>query len=247
MRLQSKVAIITGASGGIGTAIAKRFAREGAKVVATDLDAATGDKLAKDIVNAGGNAFFRVLDVTSEDDWQATIAQTIREYGQPNVLVNNAGIFQRKELTDITGAEWDHMLRVNGKGTFLGMKFVIPAMQAGDGGSIVNLSSIAGIRGASGAAHYGASKGAVRLLTRAAAQRYATDGIRCNSLHPGPIETDMGFAAWPESTREVRLAQMPMRRYGTPDEIANAALFLASDEASYMTGAEMVVDGGTTA
>ena len=168
-------------------------------------------------------------------------------FGRPDILVNNAGIFQLKALVDITSDDWDRVLDINAKGTFLGTKTVIPLMQQGDGGSIVNLSSIAGIRGASGAAHYGASKGAVRLLTRATAQRYARDGIRCNSLHPGPIETAMGYAAWPESVRETRLAQMPMRRYGTPDEIANAALFLASDEASYMTGAEMIVDGGTTA
>ena len=247
MRLAAKVALVSGASGGIGAAISRRFAREGAKVVATDLDAVLGARLVEEIAIDGGDAFFRVLDVTSEDHWATAFAETMERFDRLDILVNNAGIFQRKELVDITADEWDRVLDVNAKGTFLGTKAAIPIMQKGGGGSIVNLSSIAGIRGASGAAHYGASKGAVRLLTRATAQRYARDGIRCNSLHPGPIETDMGYAAWPESIRATRLAQMPMGRYGTPDEIANAALFLASDEASYMTGSEMIVDGGTTA
>lgn len=247
MQLEGKVAIVTGATGGIGAAIARRFAREGAKVVATDVNAALGAELVDEIVAVGGDAFFRILDVTSEEHWASAIAETDICFGGPNILVNNAGIFQRKELLDITADEWDNMLGVNAKGTFLGTKAVIPVMQAGGGGAIVNVSSIAGIRGASGASHYGASKGAVRMFSRATAQRYALDGIRCNSLHPGPIETDMGFEAWPESIREARLNQMPMRRFGKPEEIANAALFLASDEASYMTGSEMIVDGGTTA
>lgn len=247
MRLQGKVALVSGATGGIGAAISKRFAHEGAKVVVTDLDEALGAQLTKEITAANGEGFFRLLDVTSEDDWTKTIRETIARFDRLDILINNAGIFQRKELIDITADEWDRMLDVNAKGTFLGSKAAIPVMRDGGGGAIVNLSSISGIRGAGGAAHYGASKGAVRLLTRATAQRYARDGIRCNSLHPGPIETDMGYAAWPESIRQSRLEQMPMGRYGTPDEIANAALFLASDEASYMTGAEMIVDGGTTA
>ena len=247
MRLEGKVALVSGATGGIGTAISRRFAREGAKVAVTDLDQALGSHLIEEITTAGGEAFFRILDVTSEDDWEAALGETMARFNRLDILVNNAGIFQRKELIDITADEWDRVLDINAKGTFLGSKAAIPLMRDGGGGAIVNMSSISGIRGASGAAHYGASKGAVRLLTRATAQRYARDGIRCNSLHPGPIETDMGYAAWPESIRQERLDQMPMGRYGTPDEIANAALFLASNEASYMTGAEMIVDGGTTA
>lgn len=247
MRLQGKIAVVTGATGGIGAAICKRFAIEGAKVVATDLDTDMGTQLIEVIESLGGEAIFHILDVTSEHDWKVVSSQTVNYYGEPSVLVNNAGIFQRKELINITAEEWDYMMNTNVKGTFLGTKTVIPLMQKVGGGSIINLSSIAGIRGASGSSHYGASKGAVRLFSRATAQRYARNGIRCNSLHPGPIETDMGFEAWPESIREQRLAQMPMGRFGTPDEIANAALFLASDESSYMTGAEMVVDGGTTA
>jgi NAD(P)-dependent dehydrogenase (short-subunit alcohol dehydrogenase family) len=247
MRLEGKVALVTGATGGIGAAISKRFASEGAKIVATDLDAALGAQLVEEISEAGGEAFFRVLDVTSEAHWTGALAETMTRFGKIDILINNAGIFQHKELVDITGDEWDRVMNTNAKGTFFGAKAAIPHMCEAGGGAIVNMSSIAGIRGAAGSPHYGASKGAVRLLTRAMAQRYARDGIRCNSLHPGPIETDMGYAAWPESVRESRLAAMPMRRYGRPDEIANAALFLASDEASYMTGAEMIVDGGTTA
>ena len=247
MRLEGKIAIVTGATGGIGAAICRRFALEGASVMATDLNADSGEALIQNLQAEGYDAHFRVLNVTSESDWADTIEDTRKHFGATNILINNAGIFQRKELLDITGDEWDQMLGVNAKGTFLGTKLVVPMMQANGGGSIVNLSSIAGIRGASGAPHYGASKGAVRLFTRATAQRYALDGIRCNSLHPGPIETEMGYQAWPESIRESRLNAMPMRRFGTAEEIANAALFLASDEASYMTGAEMVVDGGTTA
>ena len=247
MRLEGKVALVSGATGGIGAAISRRFAREGAKVVVTDLDEALGAQLVVEIAAVGGEAFFHILDVTSEDDWAAALGETMTRFDRLDILVNNAGIFQRKELTDITTDDWDRVLDINAKGTFLGSKAVIPLMRDGGGGAIVNMSSISGIRGSSGSAHYGAPKGAVRLLTKATAQRYARDGIRCNSLHPGPIETDMGYAAWPESIRQSRLEQMPMGRYGTPDEIANAALFLASDEASYMTGSEMIVDGGTTA
>ena len=247
MRLEGKVAVVTGATGGIGAAISRRFAREGAKVVASDLQTSLGEQLVETIVGAGGEALFQVLDVTSEEDWARVLQETSSRFGGLDILINNAGIFQRKDLLDISPDEWDRMMDTNAKGTFLGLRATIPLMRERGGGAIVNMSSIAGIRGAKGAPHYGASKGAVRLLTRATAQRYAPDGVRCNSLHPGPIETDMGYAAWPESERATRLAQMPMGRYGTPDEIANAALFLASDEASYMTGAEMIVDGGTTA
>ena len=247
MRLEEKVALITGATGGIGSAISKRFACEGAKVVVTELDEGLGAKLVEEITSAGGTALFHALDVTSEDEWARAIGEAVARFNQLDILVNNAGVFQRKDLIDITVDEWDLVLDTKAKGTFLGSKLAIPIMRDGGGGAIVNLSSISGIRGASGSAHYGASKGAVRLLTKAIARRYARDDIRCNSLHPGPIETDMGYAAWPESERASRLEQMPMCRYGTPDEIANAALFLASDEASYMTGSEMIVDGGTTA
>jgi len=247
MRLDKKVALITGATGGIGSAISRRFAREGAKLVITDVDETLGVQLSEEINAEGGVAFFLSLDVSSERQWKVVIDQTLARYNRLDILINNAGIFQRKELIDITAEEWDLVLDINAKGTFLGSKSAIPVMQNTGGGAIVNLSSIAGIRGASGSAHYGASKGAVRLLTKATARRYGREGIRCNSLHPGPIETAMGYAAWPESERQFRLDQMPMGRYGTPDEIAHAALFLASDEASYMTGAEMIVDGGTTA
>jgi cyclopentanol dehydrogenase len=170
----------------------------------------------------------------------------MNRHGRLDILVNNAGIFQRKPMHEISEEEWDLIMDVNGKGVFLGCKAVLGPMKQSGGGSIVNISSTAGIR-ASMSSHYGASKGAVRLMSKSVAVYYAKDGIRCNSVHPGPVDTVMGYEAVPESVRAERFARIPLGRFARPEEIANAVMFLASDEASFVTGTELIVDGGNTA
>jgi NAD(P)-dependent dehydrogenase (short-subunit alcohol dehydrogenase family) len=246
-RLDGKVALISGAARGLGESQATLFAREGARVVLGDVLEEPGQRVAEQITAAGGDAVFVPLDVTSEADWERALAVALERYGQLNVLVNNAGIALRKTLEQTSGQEWDHVLAVNLKGTFLGTKVAIPAMRDAGGGSIINMSSVSGIIASSGAA-YGASKGAVRLLTKSTALSYARDGIRCNSIHPGPMDTEVNresqldTAKWAERMRNV-----PLGRIGQPLEVAYGALFLASDESSYMTGSELVIDGGSTA
>ena len=248
MRLQGKVALVTGAASGIGAATARRFAAEGASVALTDVRAEVGAALAETLNADGHRARFVPLDVTSESQWEAAVARVTGRFGPPTVLVNNAGIYARRLIEDTSPAELDRMMEVNVKGVFLGIKAVLPAMRAGGGGSIVNLSSVAGIIGSAISSDYNASKGAVRILTKCAALQYAKDGIRCNSVHPAPIDTDMGWQAMPAGEiRERRLQEIPLGRMGTADEVANAILFLASDEASFVTGSELVVDGGLTA
>lgn len=246
MRLKDKVAIITGGGRGIGAAISRRFAEEGAHVLVGDVSAPSGAALAAEICAKGLSAAFADLDVTDGAAWQVVADNLVEQHGGVDVLVNNAGIYVRHPLEEISESEWDRVMAVNAKGPFLGAKAVLPAMRRRGGGAIVNISSTAGIR-ASIAAHYGASKGAVRLLTKSIAGTYAKDNIRCNSVHPGPVETEMGHAAVPEAVREDRLGRVPLGRFASPDEIANAVLFLASDEASFITGAELLVDGGATA
>jgi NAD(P)-dependent dehydrogenase (short-subunit alcohol dehydrogenase family) len=246
MRLEGKVALISGGARGIGAAMSTRFAAEGAHVCIGDIEDAAGAALAKTIQAAGQDARFMRLDVTDSASWQAAVDALVAEFGGVDILVNNAGIYDRRPLEEINEEAWDRVMNVNAKGPFLGAKAVIPAMRMKEGGSIVNISSTAGIRG-SVASHYGASKGAVRLLTKSIAGTYAKDGIRCNSVHPGPVETEMGYAAVPEAVRAERFGRIPLGRFADPSEIANAVLFLASDEASFMTGSEMVVDGGSTA
>jgi len=246
-RLDGKVALISGAARGLGESQATLFAREGARVVLGDVLEEPAQRVAEQITAAGGDAVFVPLDVTSEADWERALAVALERYGQLNVLVNNAGIPLRKTLEQTSGQEWDHVLAVNLKGTFLGTKVAIPAMRDAGGGSIINMSSVSGIIASSGAA-YGASKGAVRLLTKSTALSYARDGIRCNSIHPGPMDTEVNresqldTAKWAERMRNV-----PLGRIGQPLEVAYGALFLASDESSYMTGSELVIDGGSTA
>ena len=248
MRLQGKVALVTGAASGIGAATARRFAAEGASVALTDVRAEVGAALAETLNADGHRACFVPLDVTSESQWEAAVARVTGRFGAPTVLVNNAGIYALRLIEDTSPAELDRMMEVNVKGVFLGIKAVLPAMRAGGGGSIVNLSSVAGIIGSAISSDYNASKGAVRILTKCAALQYAKDGIRCNSVHPAPIDTDMGWQAMPAGEiRERRLQEIPLGRMGTADEVANAILFLASDEASFVTGSELVVDGGLTA
>jgi NAD(P)-dependent dehydrogenase (short-subunit alcohol dehydrogenase family) len=246
MRLANKVAIISGAASGMGAATARMFAREGAKVVIADRLEHEGRQVAEAI---GAAARFETLDVTDETSWQAAVAATTRAFGRLDVLVNNAGISGSAEQDLYSTDAWHRIMAVNATGVFLGMKHAIPAMKEAGGGSIVNLSSIAGIIGSEGIhMAYNASKAAVRLMTKSVAVQHARDGIRCNSVHPGvmpPMRTS-GRTADP-AVRAQRMNVIPMRRAGEVDEVAYAILFLASDESSYITGSEIHVDGGAIA
>jgi len=246
MRLEDKVALITGAASGMGASMARIFAREGAKVVVADMLDEEGKRVAAEITQANGAAMFRHLDVTSEAEWQAAIDATLAAYGKLDILVNDAGI-SGSAVEDLfeTGA-WERIMGINATGTFLGMKHVIPVMRKSGGGSIVNISSISGVTGQRGIhVAYNASKGAVRTLTKAAAVQHGRHNIRVNSVHPGlmpPMRTS-GRTADP-AVRAKLLEGVPLGRAGQVEEVANAVLFLASDEASYITGAELYVDGG---
>jgi NAD(P)-dependent dehydrogenase (short-subunit alcohol dehydrogenase family) len=248
-RLDGKVALISGGARGQGAAEARLFVREGASVVFGDVRDDEGKQVEAEIEAAGAKATYVHLDVTSEADWRAAVATAVGTYGKLNVLVNNAGILFRSKIEETTEADWDRIMAVNVKGVFLGTKAAIPAMRQVGGGSIINISSTAGLVGSPGeTAAYTATKGAVRLFTKATAIQHASDGIRCNSVHPGPIVTDMirdvleNRAMW-----EQRLRRLPMGRAGTPEDVAYGVLYLASDESSYVTGSELVIDGGTTA
>jgi NAD(P)-dependent dehydrogenase (short-subunit alcohol dehydrogenase family) len=243
MRLKGKVAIVTGGASGMGRSEATIFAREGASVVVADLLEKEGEETAKAI---GPSARFMKLDVTSEESWQAVIAAAEREFGKVDILVNNAGISGTYQ-PDLTSTEaWDRVMDINAKGVFLGMKHALPALKRAGGGAIVNISSISGFAGQHGVhMAYNASKGAVRIMTKTAAVQWAEHGIRVNSVHPGfmpAMRTSVGSAN-PEWRAKV-LRAVPMKREGRVEEVANAVLFLASDEASYITGTELVVDGG---
>ncbi|MFF2842414.1 SDR family NAD(P)-dependent oxidoreductase [Paenarthrobacter sp. NPDC057981] len=239
MRLQGKVAIITGGARGIGRASAELFAEEGAQVVVADLS--LGEDFASDRVA------FKELDVTDEQSWKRVAEETVSEFGRINVLMNNAGMVGSYEPIDsISIEDWNRVVAVNQTGPFLGIRTVVPYMRSNGGGSIINVSSIWGIAGAAGVAAYTASKGAVRLMSKNAALTYVGDGIRVNSLHPGIIETPMIAAQDVDVTAGV-VEATPMKRLGKARELAYGALFLASDESSYMTGAELVIDGGYTA
>jgi len=243
MRLQGKVAIVTGAASGMGAATARRFAREGAKVVIADTLEDEGRQVAAAI---GEAALFHRLDVTDEAEWQAVVASTTERFGGLDILVNNAGISGSAyaDLFDMVG--WHKVMEVNATGVFLGMKHAVPAMRARGGGSIVNFSSISGFVGQARIhMSYNASKGAVRIMTKSAAVQFGRDKIRVNSVHPGlmpPMRTS-GATADPALRAEMT-KRIPLGRTGEVDEVANAVLFLASDEASYITGTELVVDGG---
>ena len=246
MRLAGKVALITGGASGMGQSEATIFAAEGARVVVADLLEAEGRDTVASIAKAGGQARFVRLDVTREADWREAVAAAVTGFGKLDVLVNNAGISGTFDPDTMSTAAWDTLMNVNAKGVFLGMKHALPALREAGGGAIVNISSISGIVGQD-QIHmaYNASKGAVRVITKSAAVQYARDGIRVNSVHPGfmpPIRTSKMSAdpVW----REKVLRAVPMKRAGRVEEVAYAVLFLASDEASYITGAELVVDGG---
>jgi len=246
MRLENKVALITGGASGMGASMAKIFAREGAKVVVADMLEDEGRKVVEEITLSNGAAMFQKLEVTSEAEWQAAIGVTLAAYGRLDILVNDAGISGSAVEDLFDSAAWNKIMAVNSTGTFLGIKYAVPEMKKAGGGSIVNISSISGVTGQRGIhPAYNASKGAVRTLTKAAAVQYGRDNIRVNSVHPGlmpPMRTS-GRTADP-AVRAKMLEGVPLRRAGEAHEVANAVLFLASDEASYITGAELYVDGG---
>jgi NAD(P)-dependent dehydrogenase (short-subunit alcohol dehydrogenase family) len=246
MRLAGKVAVVTGGASGMGQSEAVIFAREGARVVVADLLEREGQQTVDTIKAAGGQARFVKLDVTSEAEWRAAVEATVGAFGTIDVLVNNAGISGTFDPDMLSTTAWDNLMNVNAKGVFLGMKSVIPSMQKAGRGAIVNISSISGFVGQTGVhMGYNASKGAVRIMTKTAAVQFAKDGIRVNSVHPGflpPMRTSK-TSADPE-WRAKMLKAVPMKREGRVEEVAHAVLFLASDEASYITGTEIVVDGG---
>ena len=249
-KLDGKVALISGGARGQGAAEARTFVREGARVVFGDVRDDEGKKVEADIRGDGGDAVYVHLDVTNEADWRNAVQLALDRYGKLDVLVNNAGIvIPRVPIPERTVEEWDRVMAVNARGVFLGTKHAIPAMRRAGGGSIVNISSVAGIgQSLHQEPAYAASKGAVRIFTKVTASQHARDGIRCNSVHPGPIDTEMIRAAMADpKALERRLERVPMRRLGTVDEVITAVLYLASDESSYVTGAEFVIDGGALA
>ena len=249
MRLAGKVALISGGARGMGAVEAELFVREGAKVVFGDVLEPEGKAVEQRIRVADGEATFVALDVTSEEHWAAAVAAAERLYGRLDVLVNNAGIGSRGRVEDTTLAEWERTMAVNSTGVFLGTKAAIPALRRAGGGSIVNISSQLGLVGMDiSSPQYQASKGSVRLLTKLTAIQYAKEGIRANSVHPGPILTPMTEArrADPE-IYGLMVSRIPLGRYGRPEEVALGVLYLASDESSYVTGSELVIDGGWTA
>ena len=248
MRLEGKVAFISGGSRGMGAEEAQLFAKEGAKVVIGDVLEDEGQRLAAQIGEAGGEALFVALDVTSEEQWQAAVAATVAQFGKLDILVNNAGISDHGTIETTTAEAWDRLMDINAKGVFLGTKVAIPEMRRAGGGSIINISSQLGIVGVDNSSpQYQASKGAVRILTKATAVQYAQENIRCNSVHPGPIVTPMTESGRADPDRNrVTLGRIPLGRYGEAEDVAYGVLFLASDESSYMTGSELVIDGGWT-
>ena len=235
----------------MGAAEAKLFSQEGAKVVIADVLEQEGRQTEAEINETGGDAVFVRLDVTRQSDWDAAISRTVEQFGRLDVIVNNAGVVRSDSIEHMTVEQWDQVLDVNAKGVFLGTKAAISQMKSqGSGGSVINISSISGNIGQEVvSAAYNASKGAVRIFSKSAAVQYALDSIRVNTIHPGPIQTPMTRAGWENAERIgdgdfVATSNTPMGRYGKPEEVASGALFLASDESSYVTGAELVIDGG---
>ncbi len=250
-RVQGKIAIVTGAASdpGLGRATAMALAREGAKLIVTDVDLPGAERCAQAIRDAGGEATALHQDVTSEEGWKQLLDHVIAVHGRLDVLVNNAGIAVLKPLDDLSLSDWNRQIDVNLTSVFLGCKYAARAMRASGGGSIVNLSSVAGLIGLATCVAYGAAKGGVRIMSKALAAELGKDNIRCNSVHPGVIWTNMQAAAGNGSraTADNLADGLPLGRVGEPDDIANCILYLSSDEANYVTGAEFTVDAGMTA
>ena len=248
-KLDGKVALISGGGRGQGAAEAHVFTAEGAKVVFGDVRDEEGRKVEAEIRAKGGDAVYLHLDVTREEDWRKAVAKAVNRYGKLNVLVNNAGIIiPRVAIEERTVEDWDRVQAVNVRGVFLGTKHAIPAMRKAGGGSIVNIASVAGLgQSTHQEPAYAASKGAVRIFSKVTATQHAKDNIRCNTIFPGPVDTEMLHSAMADpKVLEARLRRVPLGRMGTVAEIVAGVLFLASDESSYMTGGEMVIDGGAT-
>ena len=255
MRLEGKVALLTGSASalqgelmGFGGAAAWLFVREGAKVALSDINDEVGRRAVSELVDSGADAIYLHLDVTSEAQWKAAVQATISAFGRLDILVNNAGTGATYTVEETTEEVWDAQMAVHAKGMFLGTKHAIPEMRQVGGGSVINVSSINGLIGSPTSAAYHAAKGAVRLFTKAAAIQYAKDSIRVNSIHPGYAMTPLTREMFSDSDQlAVRIARVPMGRAASAVEIANAILYLASDESSFVTGSELVVDGGVTA
>ena len=250
MRLEGKVAIVSGGASGIGEATSRLFAAEGASVVIADINDELGAALESDIRDGGGEAAYLKLDVRDEEQWRAVVAETVTRFGKLDIVVNNAGISApgRPPTEEQTVEGWDAVMAVNAKGVFLGTKHAIPEMRKAGGGSIVNISSIYGNVGSKGGTAYHASKGACRTFSKAAAIQYAGEQIRVNSVHPGFVDTPMTAELHSlPGVHEERVAKTPLGRMGLPEDIAYGILYLASDESRFVTGSELVIDGGMTA
>jgi NAD(P)-dependent dehydrogenase (short-subunit alcohol dehydrogenase family) len=250
-RVKDKVAIVTGAAGGLGSAEASLLAKEGAKVILTDIDDAAIEKVAEAINSRGGKALFIKHDVTSEKEWSKVIGRTLDDFGRLDVLVNNAGVIIYKKIEDTSLVEWRWLMGVNLDGVFLGTRFAIETMKKSGGGSIINISSVAGLIGNPDASAYHASKGGVRLFTKAAAMECSKAGygynIRVNSIYPGVINTAMADALKQDENKyNTALSWHPMGHFGEPEDVAYGVLYLASDESKFLTGSELVIDGGWT-
>jgi cyclopentanol dehydrogenase len=243
-RLAGKVALITGAARGQGAAEAALFAAEGARVVIGDIRAELLTAVAAELTDKGHEVVAHVFDVRDEDGWSGAVALAEERFGRLDVLVNNAGVLEMAGVEATTMETWERVVATNQTGVWLGMKAVAPAMRRAGGGSIINTSSIYGLIGSGGATAYQGTKGAVRLLTKTAAVEFAGAGIRVNSVHPGIIDSPMVAEDVPEEVVPVIVGATPLQRMGRPDEVAYGVLFLASDEASYVTGSELVIDGG---
>ena len=251
MRLEGKVAVITGAGSGMGRVAAQMFAAEGAKVVVAEFAADAGEETVRQVTDAGGEASFVKTDVSREDDARAMVDQALERFGRIDVLYNNAGVMPEADhsVTDTDVAVWDQVMAVNVRGVFLGCKYAIPRMVEQGSGSVINISSFVAILGCSVPQDaYTASKGAVLSLTRSLAVQFGPRGVRSNAICPGPIETPllMDWLLKDEEAKQLRLARNPTGRFGKPEEIVNAAIYLASDESRWTNGAQFVIDGGIT-
>ncbi|PEJ52339.1 short-chain dehydrogenase [Bacillus sp. AFS002410] len=249
MRLLNKTAIVTGGANGIGKATVQKFLEQGAKVVFTDINEEVGLKTLAEMKAISDQVIFIQHNVQLEEDWIKVVNETKEQFGSIDILFNNAGIFSSKPITEYEVEEWNRLLSINVTGVFLGMKHTVPHMREQNGGSIINASSVAGLKGSPNNTLYGASKGAVRIMTKDLAKEVAADQIRVNSIHPGIIDTAMGAEVGTsvKASNEQLAMSIPLKRLGKPEEIANLVVFLASDESSFITGAEMVADGGMTA
>lgn len=242
-RLVGKVALVSGGASGIGAAHVRVFAAEGAKVVAGDVQEAQGKAVVEEVNKSGGEAVFARLDVAQETDWANAVQTAVARFGKLTTLINNAGVYWPQGVEAETLENWNRMMSINQTGVWLGMKAAIPALRNAGGGAIVNISSLYGLIGSPGSIAYHATKGAVRLMTKAAALEYVKEGIRVNSIHPGMIDTPILGNLTPQDAEAIRAAT-PMGRMGKPEEIAYGSLYLCSDEALYVTGIELVIDGG---